>query len=148
MQSKRSLAFLLCFIVVFTLLPPLLSRSTAGASTSEIPYRLLATEAFSDSLLLIDPNTGAVEAKIGPLGIDIGANGLTFAPDGTLWSAFLTATGDYLVTIDTSTGEATIVTPITPMHRGRGVEFGPDGKALKWEIPDIKKERLSIIERR
>ncbi len=92
--------------------------------------RLFATDHIKDSLLLIDPITGEATV-IGPFGIgNVTTTGLAFAPDGTLWGAFRTTVDDYLVNIDTSTGGATIVTPITPKHAGRGVEFGPDGTTL------------------
>lgn len=92
--------------------------------------RLFATDHIKDSLLLIDPITGEATV-IGSFGIgNVTTTGLAFAPDGTLWGAFRTTVDDYLVNIDTSTGGATIVTPITPKHLTRGVEFGLDGKTL------------------
>jgi len=85
----------------------------------------------NSQLLIINPATGAATV-VGPFGLVVFLSGLDFAPDGSLWGAFRTPSGDFLVTINTTTGTATPVVQMQQTFVGRGIEFArdPDGKLI------------------
>lgn len=94
-----------------------------GFRLSDLPNTLTSI------LLTIDPATG-VGTEIGPTGIeDSGINefncaGLSFRSDGTLFC--YAEGGDDLVTLDTSTGAATLVGDTFASCCGNGIAFASD----------------------
>jgi hypothetical protein len=88
-----------------------LGLSDVNALAADARGALYATT-LSGSLLSIDPASGTART-IGPLGNGFVSWGdLAFAPDGRLFAALRSATGQaVLITINTSTGQATLVSP-------------------------------------
>ena len=95
--------------------------------------RLFGSENDNDNTVEIDPATG-MATIIGPFNMgEVVSSALAFDSSGVLWGAFVNEVGDFLVTIDTDTGQASPVVQLDRTFSGRGIAFAPDGRLFLVE---------------
>lgn len=145
MGSSRSLG---CLAVVLGTL------ATASTARAEKLYGVTGTDGQPSTLYEIDPATGAALKVIGTVasadggGVGFTVTGMRRHPTtGVMYATTcrrstttLTdggGTGNFLITIDLTTGVGTPVGPTTAVENGpiADISFGPNGKLYGWQEP-------------
>ena len=130
---KKLLVFLCASLLVFSI--------AREASCDYFYATRVATYQVSSYLVQINSVTGEV-TDIGNAPIQGAISDLAYSPDGTLYaydSSDVNNNGyDRIVTIDTLTGIATVVTDVIGWSGGGvGIAFGPDGTLYASDIGDL-----------
>src|SRR5947208_925182 len=76
----------------------------------------------------INPATAAAPTTVGPTGVGLIEGALAFTSGGILFGAWQNSGGKNLVTLNTVTGAATTIGPMTGSDDVSALTFGKDGK--------------------
>jgi hypothetical protein len=142
-----------CLVVLTAFVCGLLA--SAGSASAELLYGANGAGNRPADLLVLDPSTGAVIRSVGPIGF--GVTGLAIDPaTGTLYGSTGRANDagtapnpGFLITINRTTGQGTLVGDVVPPASDRSpaadITFTPDGKLYGWIEPSI--DSLATIDK-